>query len=228
MPRALAGIVNGRGREYSQTALAQNGDIPPSTIVRAQLVDKLQRPSSHLRQEQTTFRQLLREVLDTDDEPASSLHDSFETLSTNYKLIFVIVKVGLDFLLHDASFGAQEESVGQALDCLKAIHETIQRTPSILFREPVTSAARSLTDPPMFTWLIPKLLMIASLNDVPELAEACKDCIVRLVSIERKVTLKHVKPNTLRQFLHAYIKGLYICRFKKKTNPDVTRHLRAN
>ena len=206
MPRALTGTVNGRGGNSSQNGF--HGDLPPSTIVQAQLVNKLHKPSGHFRQDEAaTFRQLLKEVLDTNNEPASSLVDSFDILSTNYKLIFVIVKVGLDPLLREVTPVIQNELVRQALDCLKAIYQTIQRTPSILFNEPTASDSISSTDVPMFTWLVPKLLLIACISQDDDLVEACKSCIVHLLCIDRQATIRHARPNALRQFMKLYIQG---------------------
>ena len=200
MARGLAIPINGAPRGQ-----IQNGDLPPSTLA-AQLLHRMEETPGKLRQDEVTFRQLLKEVLDTQDEPTSSASESSDTLLTNYKLIFVIVKVGLDPGHQHGQSSDQNESVKQAMNCLKAIMQTIQRTPSILFIPP-NASDQLISDPPMFLWLIPKLLLLTTLSNSDDFKVACESCLLTLLSLEGKLALKGVKPHALRRFLALYLQG---------------------
>lgn len=197
---------SGSGRPVF-SELQQNGDPPQSTLA-AQLVNRFTDGKNHSKhQDRESFRQLLREVLGAESEQGwqAQTHDTDNDV--NCKLVYVIVKAGLETLANGDPFGGQIERSRQAVDSLAAVEYTLRKNPEILFIP--TPGDESLPNPngPLFLWLIPKLLNVAGqLQD-----EGIGDCLLKLlrtiVSVERKIHIKGVRIYSIVKYVKGCIRG---------------------
>lgn len=204
MARGMARTGSGRP-VFSE--LQQNGDIPPSTLA-AQLVNHFTDGRKHSKnQDQETFRQLLQEVLDAEDEQHPR-PEAFETNShVNYKLIYVIFKAGLEVLISEDPFSRPDEQDRQASDSLAAIEHTIRRNPDVLFVVPSSQETDPKSKAPLYLWLVPKLMALTGYSK----SDRIRDGVIRLlktaVVVERKVHIREVKINSVLKYIKGCTKG---------------------
>ena len=206
MARGVARTGSGRP-VFSE--LQQNGDIPQSTLA-AQLVNHFTDGRKRSKnQDQETFRQLLQEVLDAEDEQHPR-PEAFETNSNvNYKLIYVIFKAGLEVLNSEDPFSRPDEQDKQASDSLAAIEHTIRRNPEVLFVVPSSQETDPKPKAPLYLWLVPKLLALTGYSE----SDGIRDGVIRLlktaVVVERKVHIREVKINSVLKYIKGCTKGQF-------------------
>ena len=206
----VRGVVRtGSGRPVF-SELQQNGEPPKSTLA-AQLVDHLTDGKKHSRnQDQETFRQLLQEVLGTEDEEHFR-EESYETNSiVNYKLIYVIYKAGIEAVQSEDPFGQRVEVTRQLIDSLAAIKHTIRRNPEVLFVAPSNHETEAKFKGPLFLWLLPKLLNLTGYS----LNVSIRDAVIQLLKTalvtETKAHIRGVKINTIVRYLKGCTKGQFM------------------
>jgi len=197
---------SGSGRPVF-SELQQNGDPPPSTLA-AQLVNHLTDGKKHSKnQDQETFRQLLREVLGAESEHNSQarMHDTDHDV--NYKLVYVIVKAGLETLTNGDPFGGQAGRSTQAIDSLTAVEYTLIKSPEILFI--LTSGQEFDPNPhlPLFLWLIPKLLAVAGQVQDDTVIDRILKLLKTTVSLEKKIHIKGVRIYSIVKYIQGCVKG---------------------
>lgn len=200
----------GAARIGSGRLVQQNGDPPQSTAA-AQLVNHFTNRNKHPRvQDQETFRQLLREVLGTENDQNAHA-DAFETdINVNYKLIYVIVKAGLDVLTPDDPFGGSRELRLQAVESLSAIQHTIKRNPEVLFVGPPFQEGDPKPQGPLYMWLIPKLLALISVrSDAGDTAGVIRLLETALV-IERKTEVRKAGQPSVQRYMQLCVNGQII------------------
>lgn len=129
-------------------------------------------------------RQLLDEVLASDAE--SSRGD----VATHHKLIFVTVKAGLQ---------------KYPIDSLKAINVTLRRCSIVLFASLDQDASR--TGSPVFLWLIPSIISLLSQTTSPEVLAQCSISLHLVLTLEKKLHVKGVKPRLVWRYLKGCLKG---------------------
>lgn len=194
--------------------LQHNGEPPRSTLA-AQLVNHFTDGKKHSRnQDQETFRQLLQEVLGSEDEQ----HPRTEAIETdsavNYKLIYVIFKAGLEVLDSEDPFRKQDERHKQAVDSLAAIELTIRRNPEVLFAAPSSQENDPRLKGPLFLWLVSELLSLTGKTH----DRGITNCVIQLLKTslinEKKVHSKGGKLNLVLKYLKGCIKGQYIVFFE--------------
>ena len=187
--------------------LHPNGEPPQSTLA-AQLVNKItdgkRRPRN---QDEETFQQLLKEVLDSENEVTSTATNVDSNLNVNNKLIFVIVKAGLDPLTQENPFSRHNEQIRRAVESLHAIQITMRQTPTVLFACPSCSDDASQHDVPLFLWLMPKLLILLDLNIHGNIREAVEALLSTALNLGKKTHMKGVKARTLQRYLQGWIGG---------------------
>ncbi|KAL6718301.1 serine/threonine-protein kinase M1 [Lecanora helva] len=199
-------MVRGVGRSGARcpvpNEVPQNGDAPQSTLA-AQLVNQLADIKTHPKhQDRETFRQLLREILGS----KSDSHDVDRDVS--YKIIYVVVKAGLETLLGDGPFDKRAEIFGQAVDSLAAVESTLTRNPDVLYTNGPAQGPDLYHHGPLFLWLIIKLLTIAGQVD----EEAIIDGIIRLLNkvlfLEKKTHIGGVKKYTILKYMKGCFRDL--------------------
>jgi serine/threonine-protein kinase ATR len=150
-----------------------NGLPPPSTIA-AQIVNNAYVNAQQEPGSKVAFAQLLKEFLNdpSTDEPSSQL---------NAQLISVIAEAGLDALLKGDPF-ALDQLIEQGIDSIAAIKLSILRRPHLLL-----SARTSEDDgnprPPLFIWLLPKLLSLLDTPSLQQIHGVVEDLLSTFVSV---------------------------------------------
>ena len=210
-------MVRGVGRTSSGRAVfcdvLQNGDPPQSTLA-AQLVHNLTDGKKHSKnQDQETFRQLLREVLtaDTEHGPQSQMHDV--DCDIDYKLIYVVVKAGLDTLISEDPFGDKAEQSTQAIDSLAAVQTTLRKNPQVLFVDAPLQIPGEDRHGPLFVWLIPQVLVIAGHNHEEKIRNSVSQVLEMMLLLEKKQHDKSVKRNPILTYTKSCIKGFSELRY---------------
>lgn len=198
----------GRNGSSKPTSNGLTGDPPQSTFAE-QLVNRFTSDTRIVPiQDDDTFNQLLREVLDG-EAYLNSAKTPETNLDVNYRLIYVIVKAGLEVLTSDDPFARHEERTKLALDSLKAIELTFQRSPNALFYVPSSSIDASLEDIPLILWLLPKILALLSFEKFETLQNGSAGLLVSLISLEAKLHPKGVKSRCIERYLKAIVEGLH-------------------
>ena len=203
-------MARGVGRnDSSRPALkGPNGDPPQSTLAE-QLVNRFTSETRILPlQDDDTFTQLLREVLDG-EAYLNSTNTPETNLDVTYRLIYVIVKAGLEVLTSDDPFARHDERTNQALDSLKAIELTSRRSPNALFYVPSSSIDACLEDIPLVLWLLPKLLALLSFEKFKKIRNGSESLLVNLISLEAKLHPKGFKSRCIERYLKATVEGLH-------------------
>lgn len=187
--------------------LQQNGDPPKSTLA-AQLVNHFTDGKKHPKnQDQETFRQLLREVLGAESEQQCQT-DKYETdTDVNYKLIYVIVKAGLETPTRDDPFSEQDERLRQVIDSLVAVECTIRRDPDALFVVPSSQGPGPNCHGPLFIWLIPKVLALAGQSSDGGIRAGILKLLKTILSLERKTHIGGVNLHSILKYSKGCIKG---------------------
>ena len=201
----MARRQDGPGRGTSRELLT-NGEPPPSTLA-AQLLNRMEGDRGDLNQDEDTFAQLLREVLEGEDDPSSSANDPELILSMSCKLVFVILKAGIEPLHQQNPFTRREDQIQRASNSLKAITMTIGRNAGILYKPVSVNSDLIALEPPMLLWLIPRLLSLLHLEQCEEVKLECHNCLVSLLLTETKTHFKGVKRHTLLKYLQGCIRG---------------------
>ncbi|KAL9104639.1 MAG: hypothetical protein Q9163_000443 [Psora crenata] len=202
------GLAKGGSGRTALNELHPNGEPPQSTLA-AQLANKItdgsRRPST---QDGETFKQLLREVLESEAEVTSSATTAENDINVNYKLIYVIVKAGLDTLNQDNPFNRPKEQIRQASESLLAIQITLGRSPTVLFFTPPRSDDDSQQNVPLFLWLTPKLLDLLSPNIHGDLRAAAERLLYSALTIEEKVHMRGIRRRALLKYLQGWVGDL--------------------
>ena len=207
MARGVARTGSGRP-VFSE--LQHNGEPPRSTLA-AQLVNHFTDGKKHSRnQDQETFRQLLQEVLDSEDEQHPRTEAIDDDNVVNYKLIYVIFKAGLEPLHSEDPFGKHDEIHKQAIDSLAAIEHTIRRNPEVLFAAPSSQESDPKLEGPLFLWLVPRLLDLTGKSQDRGITDRVIQLLRTSLIYEKKVHSKDRKLGLVLKYLKGCTKGQYI------------------
>ena len=203
-------MVRGAARSGSGRAvlneLHPNSEPPQSTFA-AQLVHRITNGErQHRNQDEDTFKLLIKEVLESENEPSTTANASETNLEVNYKLIYVIVKAGLDALAQDNPFVQYDVLVRQAIESLTAIDITLRRTPSVLFVSPSLNES-SQRDIPLVLWLVPRVISFFAIEDSEGLDKASEKLLTNALSLEEKLHLRGVKHGSLLRYLQGCVSG---------------------
>ena len=199
-------MARGVTRNGSGRPVQQNGDLSQSTA--AQLVNHFTDGKKHPKvQDQETFRQLLREVLGVGDGQ-SPRANVFETDSNvNYRLIYVIVKAGLDILTPEDPFRGSRDLRLQAVGSLSAIEYTIKRNPEVLFVVPPSQEGDPKPYGPLYIWLMPKLLALISHSSDDGVTDGVIRLLKAALGAEKKTHARKVGKNSVLRYMQGCVKG---------------------
>lgn len=184
-----------------------NGEVPPSTYA-AQIVDNLTngsrgRPSDG----QALLQQLLREILQPDHD-GQALPGAIETaIDVNYRLIYVIVRAGLDVLHHENPFDHQLDLQSLALQCLAAIDLTIQRFPDVLFFVPLGVQPQDQPQGPLFLWLVPQLANLLNRDISDQIRYEIEKILKRAIHARTKSGSLKTRFHPVSKYIQGCIKG---------------------
>ena len=191
--------------------IQQNGDPPQSTLA-AQLVNHFTDGRKRSKtQDQEAFRQLLREILSTESELGSQNQAQETDCALNYKLIYVIVKAGLDSLDHVTSFNEQGERCKQVINSLSAVGSTLKRCPEILFMDAPSEESGSSPHGPLFSWLISKLLLVIGQQEEDNILKGTSKLLETILLLDRKTHFKGTKKSPILNHLKGCVNGQCLC-----------------
>ena len=180
----------------------RGGDSPAPTLA-AQIVDRI---STTIRQPHPgtgeNFEQLLQEITKS---TASGNPPIENNVHLNCRLLYVVVKAGLEVLLTDDPFAIWDVQLSQASTALTIIYLTIQRTPDVLFLDVPDGSAASL---PCFLWLIPKILCFTGVQKFDVLQDKIDQVLLTALSAIPLVSNLWPRGGPLPCFLEECVGGI--------------------
>lgn len=181
----------------------QNGE-PPSSTLAAQLVQQFTDVKKrHRVHDNGTFRQLLDEVLGAKTNSSFSNIAHQSGIDVDFRLIYVIVKAGIEQVLHSRNVDIPAALVIQTKDSLAAVDLTLRRNPDVLFAASSGPDVDSQYRGELYKWLLPKLFSLIRIECKPDLSERVSQTLRTIVLAERKI-----HPITIeRHAINMYIRG---------------------
>lgn len=180
-----------------------NGEVPPSTRA-AQLAEYLvDGKGGSKSQDEESYLQLLREVLGTGPDQSAN-EETLETdVDVNRRLIFVIVKAGIEMPAEPNPFLNKNASNSQIIESLKAVNVTIRRTPAVLFSAPFYENTGSNHHGLVYQWLFPKILGLSATSQEPDVHYQVVTILSSCILAEKKLQ----RPTSPSQAIWTYVKG---------------------
>lgn len=170
-----------------------NNEPQPFTV--AQIVGQ----TSTSNNGQATLEQLLQEILNGDQRGAT---EAIELgLEVNYRLIYIIVRGGLQ-VLSSNPVEDQKELISQAINSLAVIDLKIRHAPAVLFCIPENDAENE-PGGPIFLWLLPHLINLLDHEVDNEIRKGAAKALETCISAQ-------VKPSTTircSQPVQVYLQG---------------------
>ena len=198
-------LRNARLGPQSIGAQSQPHEEPPPSTLAAQLVDKYSKSSRRSQLNQSgAFRQLLEELLHIEDESGDPAPIEETNVLVNYKLIYVLVKAGLDPLRQNNPF--DNNLLGQALNSLTVIRKTLERCPGVLSFIPVDDGTRSEPGGPLYSWLVPQLLGHLEEGNENAIRVGAEEALRAAISAQRRAYDRKVQCGVLR-YVQCCIEG---------------------
>lgn len=185
-----------------------NGEPPASTLA-AQIVDDLTRGKNHPKhQDQERFRSLLREILDTNNEDGDVITQGIEkNTNVNCRLIYVVIRAGLEASFNGDPFEKQDELNKQAVESLSVVQLTLRRCPEVLFTVLERGETDLQLDGPLYLWLVPRLFTILGHNEDREVRLGVLRVLQTTLLVGRKGHLKQIKFQLVLKYIQGCVKG---------------------
>lgn len=182
---------------------------PPASTLAAQIVDDLTRGKSDPKhQDQEKFRSLLREILDTNNEDGDENTQGIErNTNVNCRLIYVVIRAGLEASFNGNPFQKQDILNTQALESLSVVELTLRRCPEVLFTVLEQGETDIQLDGPLFLWLVPRLFAILGRNETIEARIAVLRVLQTTLLVGRKGHPKQTKFQLVLKYIQGCIKG---------------------
>lgn len=189
------------------TEIVQNGDSPASTLA-AQLVDNLARAKIHPKhQDQEKFRKLLREILDTEGDVDEATRVTESNISVNCRLIYVVIRAGLEASFDQDPFVRQGDWVKQALESLLVVGLTLRRCPQVFFSTLEGCETDLQLDCPLFIWLVPRLLLILVRNEEKNVRQGVLQVFKTILTVEQRDHFNHLKLQSVQKYIRGFVNG---------------------
>ena len=194
---------------YGTVNGSQHNGPPPSTYA-AQIVDTLTKAKQQPKpDERELFQQLLREILGADEAPEPQAQTIETDINVNYRLIYVVVRAGLEVLLQEDPFQQQSVLTEQALNSLAVIQLTIERSPEVLFFIPPAHEPGFEPGGPLFLWILPKLLSILGNGRDERVQEKATDLIRAILSVQSRSSTLRKRLYPVFKYAQGCVKGWY-------------------
>lgn len=206
MPRGVGRTGSGRP---VLSEVPQNGEPPKSTLA-AQLVNQLADSKRHPKnQDQETFRQLLREILNAENDHDSHASSHDVDSNVDYKLVYVVIKAGLETPTGESPFDKQAEYFRQVHDSLAAVEYTLVRNPKVLYADAPAQVPGPDHQGPLFLWLIPKILAITGESQQESIANSILKLFRTILFSEKNTHSTRVKKYSILKYVKGCFKGSY-------------------
>lgn len=204
MPSSARKIAQG----YTGSSIfRQNGGNPPASTVAAQIVENLTQGQYPARQpDKAEFQRLLHEILNPDDDGDGDGDDVAESIGTNVdvncRLIYVVVRAGLDALSNQDAFEDEDEIHKQAVASLSVVELTVRRSPEVLLS--------TLHGPPqvgcLYLWLVPRLFIILGSTEAKDIRRHICE-VFKTILLAGKASFNQNKFLVVQKYLQGCIKG---------------------
>lgn len=195
-------VMRGSTKKLTTHDHRQNGGTPPSTVA-AQIVGQpLNSDGSHAH-----LRELLQEILHADENGASISGAMESSLDVNYRLIYIIVRAGLEVLSSTNPRGNPDEVLSQALSTLAVVDLTIRRVPGVLFHVPPEDDSTVRPGEPLFLWLLPHLINLLKQQNDAQLRAGATEVLQTAVSVQSRPTLPMTRLYPISKYIQGCIKG---------------------
>lgn len=190
--------------------LFSNGDSPVSTLA-AQIADNLTQGSNNSKiEDREKLRKLLQEILQTDDESEEVTENVEKRIDINRRLIYVIIRVGLESLFNDDPFNNQSSSKRQVDESLSVVELTLRKSPEVLFSVFQSHEADIPLRGPLYLWLIPRLFMVpVKFKDADTRIRTLQVLEIAL-GAERKPSHFQGRSKVISRYIQGCIKGKLI------------------
>lgn len=189
---------------HAETAISrQNGGNPPAPTFAAQIVETFTQAQYPARQpDKEEFQRLLQEILNPEDD-GDDFAESIETnVDVNCRLIYVVVRAGLEPFLNRDSSRNQDEFHKQAIASLSVVELTVRRSPGVLF-----SAFHSPNHlVPLYLWLLPRLFIILG-STKDEDTRRCVFEALKTAILAEKASYRQNKFLLVQKYLQGCVKG---------------------
>ena len=185
----------------------QNGDAPSSTLA-AQLVQRFTNGTKRSKnQDSEAFRQLLSEVLGTASDQSFSSETLENDVNINTKLIYVIVKAGLESLPSHSLFDSGSETYSQLVDSLVALEITLSRCPEVLFVKSPNQETQPYGSGSLYQWLLLKLFAFLTNPDILDGDEGVDRLLKLCILKDEKLQFTPFKRRPILTYIKGCIRG---------------------
>ena len=185
----------------------RNGDSPASTLA-AQIVDNLARAKNHPKhQDQERFRKLLREILDTDEDGDEATRVTETNTSVNCRLIYVVIRAGLEVSFNQDPFVKQDGWIKQALESLSVVGLTLRRCPGVLFSILEGCETDLQFESPLYLWLVPRLFIILVRIENKEVRVGVLQVLRKVLIVEKRDHLNNLKLQSVLKYVQGCVNG---------------------
>lgn len=184
-----------------------SGDPPTSTLA-AQIVDNLSQGRINPNHEdRENLRKLLQEILSTDDESEEAIEMIESRVEINQRLIYVIVKFGLECLTNDDPFNDPNGLKKQAIESLSVVELTLRRSPEVLFSVTQGYGKDLPLNGPLHLWLIPRLFQFLIRIEDRDICQRTLQVLQTTLGVERKPSLLQGRFQVILRYTQGCIKG---------------------
>lgn len=188
---------------------------PPASTLAAQIVDDLTRNEIQPKhQDREKFRRLLREILDTDDDSEETGRVIEINPKINSRLIYVVVRVGLEASFNGDPFENQDDLNKQAVESLAVVELTLQRCPAVLFSVLGQCGIDLQFAGPFYLWLVPRLFIILGRTHDQDLLLGVYKVLKLILMVEEEGNIRQVQQNLVLKYFQGCVKGLWEQEFK--------------
>ena len=201
------GVDGGRSGRPVLDQLSPNAEQPQSTLT-AQLVSHFTNGKKGPQtQDEEAFSQLLREILGTENGQVVRREALKMDSDVDCKLIYVIVKAGLEKATLDDPLDGKTGLSRQATDSLAAIDFTIKRNPEVLFVTPQFQELDPRPIGPLYLWLLPKLLALTGRLQDSGITDGVLAVLTTFSINERKTHVQKVISHPVLKYMKGCING---------------------
>ncbi|KAK5957292.1 serine/threonine-protein kinase M1 [Knufia fluminis] len=158
---------------------------PPSSMLATHVINGAARPSLS----RADFSSLLQESLGTDDEGHSNIG---KDVNVNFKLISVIVQIGIDPLISTQENDPFQKRIDQGRStselkcCLDVIIFVLQQSPSIIYHDANSAGVAQHDVLPVYAWLLSIILSVVAQSSDVEIQKRCGDVVQGCIDADDK------------------------------------------
>ncbi len=204
------GYFAGHQRRVSTHHVHNASNDIPSSIRAVQTVSNLSTTTGHLKPEdRESFEQLLSEILSSSDDGRGDGSAIETNLVTNYNLVTVVSRAGLENLVQDDPFSDADHLLSVASRSLSVLKIVFGKVPGVLFYAPAPSTVTDSHQAPLYIWLLPRLLALIGRPQTDSLQFEIVDLLGFAVRSVAKLASPSGNAHKLVDYLKGCIRGMH-------------------